>query len=255
MGRTFFLLFFSRNSRSKNQSFCPGTQCLCLCMCVGVCVYVSMCLCVCASPKIIGFIRYVSVYLSVYVCVCVYKGPLYPAITKYIRSCSRLCPWHWWMDNLPEFAPEYTGSYLITLQKPSVSIRGITPVDIWRRATGNDIVRVTQEIVSKTCNDTYPNFSQLTLSKDGDSHCLYFLYTVYYDPSFTSAEDAEDPIVIMKFATKNTFGSLDARLVLDVVSDKVSCDYEIIFCLLWINKSRLKEKTYIWVSVWWKTKN
>jgi hypothetical protein len=26
-------------------------------------------------------------------------------------------------------------------------------------------------------------------------------------------------------------------------------------CLLWIKKSRAKDKTYIWVSMWWKTKN
>ncbi len=26
-------------------------------------------------------------------------------------------------------------------------------------------------------------------------------------------------------------------------------------CLLWIDKERVKEKTYIWVSVWWKTKH
>ena len=32
-----------------------------------------------------------------------------------------------------EFAPEYTGSYLIALQKPSGGIRGIAPVDIWKR--------------------------------------------------------------------------------------------------------------------------
>ena len=28
-----------------------------------------------------------------------------------------------------------------------------------------------------------------------------------------------------------------------------------IVCLLWIDKVRAKDKTYIWVSVWWKTKN
>ncbi len=28
-----------------------------------------------------------------------------------------------------------------------------------------------------------------------------------------------------------------------------------ILCLLWIKKVRTKDKTYIWVSVWWKTKN
>jgi hypothetical protein len=27
------------------------------------------------------------------------------------------------------------------------------------------------------------------------------------------------------------------------------------FCLLWIKKTVVKEKTYIWVSVWWKTEN
>jgi len=26
-------------------------------------------------------------------------------------------------------------------------------------------------------------------------------------------------------------------------------------CLLWIDKARAKDKTYIWVSVWWKTTN
>jgi hypothetical protein len=26
-------------------------------------------------------------------------------------------------------------------------------------------------------------------------------------------------------------------------------------CLLWVDKARAKDKTYIWVSVWWKTKN
>jgi hypothetical protein len=66
----------------------------------------------------------------------------------------------------------------------------------------------------------------LALSKDGTSHCLYFLNTAYYDPSFTSSEDVEDQMVIMKLDTKNTFGSLDDRLVLDVLSGKSSCDYE-----------------------------
>jgi hypothetical protein len=125
---------------------------------------------------------------------------------------------------LPEFAPEHTGSYLIALQKPSGGIRGIAPVDIWRRATGNAIVRATQQIAAKTCIDTY--FKQLALSKDGASHCLYFLDAACNDPSFTSAEDAEDPMVIMKLDTKNACGSLDARLVLDVLSGKASCDYE-----------------------------
>ena len=92
---------------------------------------------------------------------------------------------------LPEFTPEYTGSYLIALQKPSGGIRGIAPVDIWRRTTGNAIVRATQQIEAKTCIDTYSNFKQLALSNDGASHCLYFLNAAYYDPSFTSAEDAD----------------------------------------------------------------
>ncbi len=104
-----------------------------------------------------------------------------PALTKYIRSCSFLCAPDidgWRMKNLlqriflssdpdneslkvlvydclyipwltgeflPEFAPEHTGSYLIALQKPSGGIRGIAPVDIWRRATGNVIVQDTQQ--------------------------------------------------------------------------------------------------------------
>ncbi len=102
-----------------------------------------------------------------------------PALTKYIRSCSFLCAPDmdgWRMKNLlqriflssdpdnedlkvlvydclyipwlkgeflPEFAPEHTESYLIALQKPSGGIRGIAPVDIWRRATGNVIVQAT----------------------------------------------------------------------------------------------------------------
>ena len=73
----------------------------------------------------------------------------------------------------------------------------------------NAIVRATQQIAAKTCIDTYPNFKQLALSKDGASHLLYFLNAAYYGPSFTSAEDAEDPMVIMKLDTKNAFGSLD----------------------------------------------
>jgi hypothetical protein len=46
-------------------------------------------------------------------------------------------------DFLPEFTPEYTGSYLIDLQKPSGDIRDIPPVDIWRRDTGNPIFQAT----------------------------------------------------------------------------------------------------------------
>ncbi len=29
----------------------------------------------------------------------------------------------------------------------------------------------------------------------------------------------------------------------------------LLVCLLWIDKTRAKDKTYIWVSVWWKTTN
>ena len=47
----------------------------------------------------------------------------------------------------------------------------------------------------------------------------------YSDPVFTSAEDAEDPMVIMKLDISNAFGSLCARLVLDVLSGKASRDY------------------------------
>jgi hypothetical protein len=73
--------------------------------------------------------------------------------------------------------------------------------------------------------ETYSNFKQLALSKDGASHCLYFLNVAYADPAFTSAEDAEDPMVFMQLDIKNAFGSLCARLVLDVLSGKASRDY------------------------------
>ncbi len=119
---------------------------------------------------------------------------------------------------MPEFAPEHTDFYLITLQKPSGGIRDITPVDIWRRTTGHGIVQVTQHISAKTSIETYPNFKQLVLSKNGDSHCLYFLNAAYSDTVFTSGEDDEDPGVIMTLDISNTFASLCARLVLDVLS-------------------------------------
>ncbi len=67
------------------------------------------------------------------------------------------------------------------------------------------LYKIRNKIVSKTFIDTYSNFKQLALSKDGASHCLYFLDTAYNDPSFTSTEDAEDPLVIMKIDTKNAF--------------------------------------------------
>ena len=90
---------------------------------------------------------------------------------------------------------------------------------------GNAIVQATQQTVSKTCIDTYTNFKQLDLSKDSVSHCLYFLNTTYSDPVFTSVEDESDPMVIVKLDISNTFGSLCARLVLDVLSGKASRDY------------------------------
>jgi hypothetical protein len=68
-------------------------------------------------------------------------------------------------------------------------------------------------------------FQAAGLSKDGASHCLYFLNVAYADPAFASAEDAEDPMVFIQLDIKNTFVSLCARLVLDVLSGKESRDY------------------------------
>jgi hypothetical protein len=45
------------------------------------------------------------------------------------------------------------------------------------------------------------------------------------DPAFTSVEDDEDPWVIMNLDVSNSFGSLCTRLVLDVLSGKISRDY------------------------------
>ena len=89
---------------------------------------------------------------------------------------------------------------------------------------GNVIVQATQQTTTKTCIDTYTNFKQLALSKDGASHFLYFLNVGYSDPVFTSTEDEEDPMVIVKLDISNSFGSLYARLVFHVFSDKVSRD-------------------------------
>ncbi len=49
--------------------------------------------------------------------------------------------------------------------------------------------------------------------------------TASADPDFTSAEDTEDPMVFMQLDIKNVFGSLCARLVLDVLSGMASRDY------------------------------
>ena len=111
------------------------------------------------------------------------------------------------------------------MQKPSGGIRDIAPVAIWRRATGHAIVQATQHIADTTFIDTYPNFKKLALAKDGASHWLYFLNAAYSDTVFTSAEDDEDPWVIMKLDISNAFDSLCARLVLEVLSGKDSRDY------------------------------
>ena len=91
---------------------------------------------------------------------------------------------------------------------------------------GNAIVQATQQTVAKTCIDSHTNFKQLVLSKDGVSHCLYSLNTTYSHTVFTSTEDESDPMVIVKLDISNAFGSLCARLVLDVLSGKVSRDYD-----------------------------
>jgi hypothetical protein len=49
---------------------------------------------------------------------------------------------------------------------------------------------------------------------------LIVVNAAYSDPAFTSAEDAEDPMVMIKLDISNAFGSLCARLVLDVLSGK-----------------------------------
>jgi hypothetical protein len=73
----------------------------------------------------------------------------------------------------------------------------------------------------------------LSFSKDGASHCLYFLNAAYSGPAFTSVEDAEDPMVIVKLEISNVFDSLCARLVLDVLSGKAFRDYE---CVIKVDK-------------------
>jgi hypothetical protein len=87
------------------------------------------------------------------------------------------------------------------------------------------LVQAVQPVAAKVCIETYPNFKQLALSKDGASHFLYLLNSAYYDPSFTSASDAEDPMVIINLDISNAFGTLCARLVLDHLSGKASRDY------------------------------
>ena len=77
----------------------------------------------------------------------------------------------------------------------------------------------------KVCIETYPNFKQLALSKDGASHFFCLLNATYYDPSFTSAPDAEDQMVIINLDISNAFGTLCAQLALDVLAGKASRDY------------------------------
>ena len=69
-------------------------------------------------------------------------------------------------------------------------------------------MKAVQPMAAKVCIETYPNFKQFALSKDGACHFLYFLNAAYYDPAFTSAEDAEDPTVIVNLDISNAFGSL-----------------------------------------------
>ncbi len=74
------------------------------------------------------------------------------AIKELVSHCLYL-PWLKG-EFMPEFAPEWAGSYLIALQKASGGIGGIAPVDIWKRAMGNAIVQATQQTAAKTCIDT-----------------------------------------------------------------------------------------------------
>ena len=126
---------------------------------------------------------------------------------------------------LPEFAPEWTDSYLIDLEKQNGVIRTIVPVDVWWRATGNVIVQTVQPFDSEVWIETYPNFKQYGLSKVGDSHFFYLLNSSYYDPCFTSVPDTNDPMVIINLDISNTFGTLYSRLVLDVLTVESSHDY------------------------------
>ena len=156
-------------------------------------------------------------------CIFLSSDPDYDELKALIHDCFYM-PWLTGAF-LPDFAPEWADSYLIALEKPNGGIRGIAPVDIWRRAMGNAIVQAVQPLAAKVCIETYSNFKQLALSKDGASHFLYLLNSAYYDPSFTSAPDAHDPTVIINLDISNAFGTLCARLVLDVLAGKASRDY------------------------------
>ena len=88
--------------------------------------------------------------------------PEYDELKTFVRECFYMT----WLtrDFLPDFAPEWAGSYLIALQKPTGGIRGRAPVDAFRRAAGNAIVQAVQPMAAKVCIETYPNFKQFALS-------------------------------------------------------------------------------------------
>ncbi len=120
---------------------------------------------------------------------------------------------------MPEFAPEWSGSYLLALQKPSGGIR-IAPV------TSGDGLR--DKLLFKLHSKQPPKRSstliQISSSWPRQKKVLLTVcissMLAYSDKAFTSAEDAEDPMVIVKLDISNAFGSLCARLVLDVLSGK-----------------------------------
>ncbi len=76
------------------------------------------------------------------------------------------------------------------------------------------------------------------------SHFLYFFNAAYSDSAFTSTVDTEDPMVIVKLDISNTFISLCARLVLDVLSC-LGCDkqHTKTSCLTWMS---FLYTTYFW---------
>ena len=73
--------------------------------------------------------------------------PEYDELKVLVHECFYI-PWFTRVF-LPEFVPEWTGSYLIILQKPTGGLRDIDPVDIFRRTAGNAIVQAVQPIVDK----------------------------------------------------------------------------------------------------------
>jgi hypothetical protein len=53
-----------------------------------------------------------------------------------------------------------------------------------------------------------------------------------------------------KLSRTTTFRTVKVLVVLLEMSP-----WSFFFCLLWIDEGKPKDKTYIWVSVWWKTTN